>query len=144
MVLCVLGGLVWVIYERGWVSDYMAASLLSDLARNGPSSVVDLNGPGDKWQLIHVNGTLRRKCAEPQYIERLMEGIAPTEHIVEVQRMCLIILSELAHDRQNNTTTLVGHVSGRAHPICLLTSVGSASSLCVCVCVLTCLLSRHL
>ena len=100
VVLGVLGGALWVVYERGWVSDYMANSLLSDLATHGPSSVVDLNGPGDKWQLIHVNATLRRKCAQPQYIDRLLEGLAPTEHIVEVQRMCLVILSELAHDRQ--------------------------------------------
>ena len=105
VVLAVLGGALWVVYDRGWVSEYMANALLSDLAANGPSTVVDLNGPGDKWQLVHVNATLRRKCAQPQYIERLMEGIAPTEHIVEVQRMCLVILSELAHDRLNTTTT---------------------------------------
>ena len=105
VVLGVLAGAGWLVYERGWVSEYMAASLLSELASGGPSSVVDLNGPGDKWQLIHVNATLRRKCAEPAYFERLIEGIAPAEHIVEVQRMCLVILSELAHDRQQRSTT---------------------------------------
>ena len=116
VVLSVLGGVLWVVYDRGWVSDYMASSLLSDLAANGPSTVVDLNGPGDKWQLIHVNATLRRKCAEPQYIERLMEGIKPTEHIVEVQRMCLVILSELAHDRQtgHHHTAHTAHLSDTA------------------------------
>ena len=142
IVLAALGGAAWVVYDRGWVSDYMANSLLSDLATNGPSTVVDLNGPGDKWQLIHVNATLRRKCAEPQHIGRLLEGIVPTEHIVEVQRMCLVILSELAHDRQNNTrphtrriepASTHGSISPPQHP-----------SLCRCACparaaVITCI-----
>ena len=98
-----LGGALWVVYDRGWVSDYMANRLLSDLLLNGPSTVVDLNGPGEKWQLIHVNATLRKKCAQAEYIDQLIKGIVPTHHIVEVQRMCLVIISELAHDRQTPT-----------------------------------------
>ena len=108
-VLLVVGGVLYAVYDSGWLSDYMANSLLSELATLGPSTVVDLNGPGDKWQLIQVNATLRRKCVEQRYIDRLLEGLDPAEHIVEVQRMCLVILSELAHDRQDNTYSTARH-----------------------------------
>ena len=106
VVAAVVFASAYALWNSNFVNNLISDSLLSELARQGPSSLVDLNGPGDKWQLIHISATLRQRCAQPEYLSRLMEGLDPEEHIVEIQRMCLVILSELAHDSHTPNTQL--------------------------------------